>query len=68
MEKIGATRCFRAIDDYLVFAKDGKTFSFKNVATTPVRNEKNLRSLSISWARGCGGGVYELHCYALPDI
>jgi len=38
MEKIGATRCLRTIDDYLVFAKDGKTFSFKNVPTTPVLN------------------------------
>ena len=42
MEKIGATKCFRTIDDYLVFAKDGKTFSFKNVATTPVLNILSL--------------------------
>jgi carotenoid phi-ring synthase / carotenoid chi-ring synthase len=42
MEKIGATRHFRTIDDYLVCAKDGKTYSFKNVATTPVLNILSL--------------------------
>jgi len=44
MEKIGATRCLRTIDDYLVFAKNGKTFSFKKVATTP-----GLNILSLGW-------------------
>ncbi|MPZ76299.1 MAG: FAD-dependent oxidoreductase [Deltaproteobacteria bacterium] len=38
MEKIGATRHLKTIDDYLVLAKDGKHFSFKNVETTPLLN------------------------------
>jgi carotenoid phi-ring synthase / carotenoid chi-ring synthase len=42
MEKIGATEHFKTIDDYLVLAKDGKPFSFKNVETTPVLNIVSL--------------------------
>jgi isorenieratene synthase len=42
LEKIGATRCLKTIEDYLVFAKDGKRFSFKNVETTPVLNILSL--------------------------
>ena len=42
MEKIGATEGFKSIDDYLVLAKDGKRFSFKNVETTPVLNILSL--------------------------
>ena len=42
MEKIGAHRHFKTIDDYLVLAKDGKNFSFKNVETTPVLNILSL--------------------------
>ena len=42
MEKIGATEHFKTIDDYLVLAKNGKHFSFKNVETTPVLNIVSL--------------------------
>ena len=42
MEKIGATKHFKTIDDYLVLAKDGKRFSFKNIETTPVLNVLSL--------------------------
>jgi carotenoid phi-ring synthase / carotenoid chi-ring synthase len=42
MKKIGATKHFKTIDDYLVLAKDGKRFSFKNVETTPVLNILSL--------------------------
>lgn len=38
LEKIGASRYLKTIDDYLVLTQDGKRFSFKNVATTPVLN------------------------------
>jgi carotenoid phi-ring synthase / carotenoid chi-ring synthase len=42
MAKIGATEHFKAIDDYLVVASDGKRHSFKNVETTPVLNIVSL--------------------------
>ena len=42
MEKIGATKHLKTIDDYLVLAKDGRHFSFKNVETTPVLNILSL--------------------------
>jgi carotenoid phi-ring synthase / carotenoid chi-ring synthase len=42
IEKIGATRHLKTIDDYLVLAKDGQRFSFKNVETTPVLNILSL--------------------------
>ncbi|HYJ16010.1 MAG TPA: FAD-dependent oxidoreductase, partial [Candidatus Limnocylindria bacterium] len=42
MEKIGAHRRFKTIDDYLVLAHDGKKYSFKNVETTPVLNILSL--------------------------
>ncbi len=42
MEKIGAHRRFKTIDDYLVLAQDGKKYSFKNVETTPVLNILSL--------------------------
>jgi carotenoid phi-ring synthase / carotenoid chi-ring synthase len=42
MDKIGASQRFKIIDDYLVLAKDGKQYSFKNVETTPVLNILSL--------------------------
>ncbi|HUC96895.1 MAG TPA: FAD-dependent oxidoreductase [Candidatus Polarisedimenticolaceae bacterium] len=42
MEKIGAAERLKTIDDYLVLAKDGRHFSFKNVETTPVLNILSL--------------------------
>lgn len=42
IEKIGAHQRFKTIDDYLVFASDGKKYSFKNVETTPVLNILSL--------------------------
>jgi carotenoid phi-ring synthase / carotenoid chi-ring synthase len=42
MEKIGASKHFKTIDDYLVLARNGKRFSFKNVETTPVLNILSL--------------------------
>lgn len=38
LDKIGARRYLRRIDDYLVLAADGQRFGFKDVATTPVLN------------------------------
>lgn len=42
MDKIGATRSLRTLDDYLVLAADGARYSFKNVETTPVLNILSL--------------------------
>ena len=42
MEKIGATRRFKTIDDYLVLAAGGGRYSFKNIETTPVLNILSL--------------------------
>jgi carotenoid phi-ring synthase / carotenoid chi-ring synthase len=42
MEKIGAADHLKTIADYLVLAKDGRHFSFKNVETTPVLNILSL--------------------------
>lgn len=42
LDRIGASRRLKKIDDYLVLAQDGKYFSFKNVATTPVLNILSL--------------------------
>ncbi len=42
MEKIGATRRFQTIDDYLVLAGDGTRYSFKRLETTPVLNILSL--------------------------
>jgi isorenieratene synthase len=44
LDRIGASRHLKRIDDYLVLAQDGKSFSFKNVATTPVLNIFSLGS------------------------
>jgi isorenieratene synthase len=38
LDKIGAQRHLKKIDDYLVLTHAGKRFGFKNVATTPVLN------------------------------
>lgn len=38
LEKIGADRRYRAIDDYLILASNGSRYGFKNVETTPVLN------------------------------
>ena len=42
IDKIGASQRFKIVDDYLVLAKDGKQYSFKNVETTPVLNILSL--------------------------
>ena len=42
LDRVGASRRLKTIDDYLVLAQDGKSFSFKNVATTPVLNILSL--------------------------
>lgn len=44
MKRIGAIERLKTIDDYLVLAKNGKQFSFKNVETTPVLNILSLGS------------------------
>lgn len=42
MEKIGAARSLRPLDDYLVLAADGARYGFKNVDTTPGLNILSL--------------------------
>ena len=42
LEKIGATHRFRAVDDYLILARDGKRYGFRNVETAPVLNILSL--------------------------
>jgi isorenieratene synthase len=42
LDKIGAGRYLKRIDDYLVVTRGGKSFSFKNVSTTPVLNILSL--------------------------
>jgi isorenieratene synthase len=42
LEKIGAVRHFKRIDDYLVLALDGRRYSFSGVETTPVLNIASL--------------------------
>ena len=42
LQKIGADRSYRAIDDYLILAGDGKRYGFRNVETTPVLNILSL--------------------------
>jgi isorenieratene synthase len=51
LDKIGASRRLKQIDDYLVLTQAGQRFSFKDVATTPVLNIISLRRNGFFRAR-----------------
>ncbi len=38
LDQLGITKAFRSIEDYLVLTRQGHTYSFKNIQTTPVMN------------------------------
>lgn len=37
-EQVGVARHYRTVDDYLILGVDGRTYSFKDVETTPILN------------------------------
>lgn len=47
LERVGVSRHFKAIDDYVIIAKDGTRIQFKDVATTPVLNLLSLAHQGI---------------------
>ncbi len=47
LARVGVSRHFRAIDDYVIIGKDGTRIHFKDVATTPVLNLLSLAQQGI---------------------
>lgn len=47
LERLGISRSLRPIDDYLIVARDGRSFSFAGLATTPVLNLLALASRGV---------------------